>query len=262
MFDYHIHSNVSFDSSASWQSMVKAASDAGLKEICFTDHRDTDPLGEKCLTYDIRDYKEKYGEMLRREQPVRVKLGAEIGAVPWEPPAYDALALDYEYDFIICSAHFVGREDPYFPDFFDKRSREEAFSDYLAEVIENIRIHNIFSVFGHLTFVSKNCPCQDPVVHYAEFADYYDEIFRLLIARGKGIEVNTSGYANTGQPMPPYDAVKRYFELGGEIITVGSDAHSPERVGEHIPEVIERIKAAGGKYVCTFDKMKPVFHKI
>ena len=262
MYDYHLHSDVSFDSTEKAIDMIQAALDMGLKEICFTDHGDTDPYGKKILTFSRKEYLEAYEKFMGKELPVKVKFGAEIGAAPWDISSYDNIAATYDFDFIILSAHFVGKEDPYFAEYFKPRTRRQAFEEYMQEVIRDIDTHDNYSVLGHLTFVSKCCPLDDPIVHYSEFCDYYDEIFKKLITRGKGIEINTSGYKNTGEPLPPYEAVKRYIDMGGEIITLGSDAHDRYRVGEHVFEAVERLKQMGAKYICTFDKLKPIFNRI
>ncbi len=262
MFDFHLHTCVSFDSDADPKDMIAAAARAGLREICFTDHSDDDPLGERQAAFKLEDYLRVLTPYMDPPQPVKVRFGAEIGASPWAPEKYDAAAAQFDYDFIICSAHFVGDEDPYYPEYFEKRGRREAFDEYFLEVIRDIECHDVFNVFGHLTYASKCCIYDDPVAHYAEFADYYDKILKMLIERGKGIEVNTSGYRNTGEPLPHFEIIKRYLELGGEIITIGSDAHDPSRVGDRIAETIDRIKALGVRRICTFEKMKPVFHVI
>ena len=88
-----------------------------------------------------------------------------------------------------------------------------------------------------------------------------DEILRVLIAKGKGMEINTSGVDRVGVFLPDEAVVRRYHQLGGEIITIGSDAHTPDRVGQYTDRATRLCREVFG-YVCTFENRQPVFHKL
>ena len=133
---------------------------------------------------------------------------------------------------------------------------------YLEDVLECVRIHDDFDVLGHITVLGKvrYNPNNYPMP-YADHRDLLDEIFRVLIQKGKGIEVNTSGKDRCGGFLPTVEYLQRFKELGGEIVTVGSDAHHADRVGRYCMEASTMIADVFG-YVCTFADRQPIFHKI
>ena len=88
-----------------------------------------------------------------------------------------------------------------------------------------------------------------------------EEILDTLVRKGKGLEINTSGLDRIGDFFPGREYLRRFRELGGEIVTVGSDAHTLNRVGRQIPEALDVLKEIFG-YVCTFEGRKPVFHRL
>lgn len=265
MYDYHMHSRVSFDSEASPEEMVRAAEKAGLLEICFTDHYDfNDALKEPCHTFDMDDYKASYEGL--SSNSVKIRRGIEIGLAPWSRCETESLVRSYPFDFVIGSIHFAKGHDPYYKEFWEGVSVDEAFEKYLLHTLECVRANTDFDVLGHMNYVCRYVD-RSPngitkrYLNYGDFSDICDEIFKKLISKGKGIEINTSGYDDYGQFIPSRDFIKRFKELGGEIITVGSDAHFPSRVGERIAGATEIAKDIFG-YVCTFENRKPIFHKM
>ena len=139
---------------------------------------------------------------------------------------------------------------------------QAAFEDYLVQSLECVKIHDRFDVLGHLNYVCKSShnPTHAPL-RYEDFSDICDEIMKTVIAKGKGMEINTSGVDRVGDFLPSAPFLKRYKELGGEIVTVGSDAHDPSRVGQYAKEALDILKDVFG-YVCTFENRKPIFHKL
>jgi histidinol-phosphatase (PHP family) len=106
-------------------------------------------------------------------------------------------------------------------------------------------------------------PCDQKALRYTDFSDSLDAIFKKLIEKGKGIEVNTAGFLyELDFPHPDFDSLKRYKELGGEIITIGSDSHKAEHIGNKFSFVIEQLAHIGFKYITYFENRKPVFVKI
>lgn len=261
MFDYHMHSKVSFDSEEEPIEIVKAAEEKGLLEICFTDHFDynSDKNGHHDL-FTIEDYKNAYDDL--ESEKVKIRKGVEFGLTSWNQKELDEFLGQYSFDFVLGSVHYVGGTDPYFEDFWSGITFKEAIDKYMKETLECVKAHNSFDVLGHLTYVCKSS--HNPTgkgVPYSEIRDITDEIFKILIEKGKGIEVNTSGVDRIGDFLPTLEYVKRFRELGGEIITIGSDAHDRNRIGQYAKEAIDMIGEVF-PYVCTFCERKPVFHKI
>lgn len=263
MFDFHIHSNVSFDGNDSIDSIAGAAAAAGLREICFCEH--IEPAHTYEIDWDgyvdfdgytrqIRHAKEKYPSLLIRQ-------GLEAGLAPSSAGQIREYLKDKPIDFVIASQHIVAGEDPYFPSFFEGKTRAEAETLYLKSLLESIEVFDGYSVVGHIGYVCHYAPYKAPL-SYPDYRDLIDRILKNVIGAGKGIEVNASGYYKYGEPMPTPDIIRRFLEMGGEIITVGSDAHFKEVVGAKYDETIALLKSLGAKSVCTFEKMQPVFHKI
>ncbi len=261
MFDFHMHTKVSFDSSAEPVDMVKAAEKLGLKEICFTDH--IDHHGEKNREHTLftpEEYSNAYDNLT--SDRVKIRRGVEMGLTLWNKEAAEEILNSRAFDFVIGSIHYAGGYDPYFPDYWKGINLEQAVERYLTDMLECVQIHDNFDVLGHLTYVCK-APYNPArkTVPYREVADLADEIMKILIQKGKGMEINTSGVDRAGDFLPSIDYLKRFRELGGEIITIGSDAHTPDRVGQYAKEAISLAKEVFG-YVCTFEKRKPLFHQL
>ncbi len=263
MFDFHIHSNVSFDGNDSIDSIAGEAAAAGLKEICFCEHV------EPSHTYEIDwdgyidfDGYTRQISLARAKYPgLLIRQGIEAGLSNSSAGQISEYLKDKPIDFVIASQHIIAGEDPYFPSFFEGKTREEAETLYLQDLLESIKAFDEYNVVGHIGYVCHYAPYNAPL-SYSDHRELIDRILQTAISAGKGIEVNASGYYKYNEPMPTPDIIRRFLELGGEIITVGSDAHFKEVVGAKYKETIGLLKSLGVKSVCTFESMKPVFHKI
>ena len=262
MFDYHVHSKISFDSEAEPEQIICEARKKGIREICFTDHMDFEgPVPNTCLDY--QEYLTTYVPLQSKYQDITIKLGVEIGSEPGKFDQCNAFLQDKVFDFIICSQHVVKGDDPYFPTFFERYSREEGYRRYLEELLAGIEEFNEFDVVGHIGYVSKYYPGENRKIDYpAEFQDIIDEILKVAIQKGKGIEVNTGGMYQIGDFEPTKEIIQRYIGLGGEILTLGSDSHFPQVVGAYFDQAMDFLEAIGAKYLCTFTKRIPTFHKL
>lgn len=266
MIDYHLHTKFSPDSNAEMEDVVLAGIASRLSEMAFTDHIDFtfnesfDPIAYQAEFFRL---KEKY------KDSVHLTLGVEIGLSPGcnDRNAAFAELKDYPslapFEFIIGSSHDITSLDLYTQDFFKGKTKREAYEIYFKEIISNIKTFPYFDVYGHLDYIIRYGTYGDNSLRYADYADYFDTVFRLLIERGKGIELNTSGFRyGFGTTHPSKEIAKRYFELGGEIVTTGSDAHSPDYVAAHFDYVQAMLDEFGVKYVCRFRNRKPEFIKL
>jgi histidinol-phosphatase (PHP family) len=181
---------------------------------------------------------------------------------PWNVPQFKELEQRYPFDFILGSVHYVDGHDPYEAVYWEGRNVEASFRRYLEGVLESVQVHSGFDVLGHLTYVCKSA--HNPAhsgVPFDDYRDLTDEIMKLLVTKGIGMEINTSGVDKAGVFLPAREHLQRFKELGGEIVTVGSDAHDGSRVGQYVPEALELLRDIFG-HVCTFESRKPVFHKL
>lgn len=260
MYDYHMHSRVSFDGHDTGEALARAALDAGLKEICFTDHIDYDPMGTMGnMAFDTEEYNAEYDHLSL--PGLKIRRGMEFGMTRDNMPQFRKELLRRPFDFVLGSIHFVDGLDVYMPPFWEGKTVFEAERRCLEETLACVKVHTDYDVLAHLTYIGKSPsnPVHRPVP-YEDHREIIDEILKTLAQNGKGLELNTSGLDRCGGFLPTADYFRRFRELGGEIVTVGSDAHRTDRVGQYSREACELLKDIFG-YVCTFEDRKPIFHK-
>ena len=261
MFDFHMHSTVSFDGHDSASAMVEAAAAAGLKEMCFTDHIDYDPFAEtQIMLFDTEHYIETYQNLAH--PTVKIRRGMEFGMTPDNMDTFKQDLNRYPVDFVLGSVHFVDGLDVYFQPYWEGKTVFQAERRYLENTLECVRNQDDFDVLAHLTYISK-CRCHPAPrpVPYEEHREVLDEILRVLAQKGKGLEMNTSGVDRCGDFLPYGPYFRRFKELGGQIVTIGSDAHTASRVGQYSDLACDILGEIFG-YVCTFENRQPIFHKL
>ena len=261
MFDYHMHSRVSFDGHDTGEALARTALERGLKEICFTDHLDYDPLGKMgILAFDTAAYNAEYDDL---ELPgLKIRRGMEFGMTVDNRALFKEDLQRRPCDFVLGSIHFVDDLDVYFAEYWNGKTVFEAERRYLEATLDCVRLHDDFDVLAHLTYIGKTTAHHAPrAVPFDEHREIIDEILKVLADKGKGMELNTSGLDRCGGFLPTADYFRRFKELGGQIITIGSDAHSASRVGQYSFDACEIFKDIFG-YVCTFENRQPIFHKL
>ena len=273
--DMHMHTWFSTDSEACPCDMADEAVRKGLKTICFTDHFDKDDLewGEEGI-FDVEAY---FVEMQKLQEEyagkLNIRIGIELGLRTYLKDYYEELTKKYPFDFVIGSVHNVPYKkdaegnilytDPAAEKLFTDRTDKEAYRLMMETTLENVRTSDCFQTLGHLDYVVRYGKSREKEYSYTDYADIIDEILKLLIEKEKGLEVNSAGL-KYGLPFahPHPDVLKRYRELGGEIITIGADAHKPEHIAYDFGKVEELLKACGFKYYTEFSKQKPVFKQL
>ncbi len=267
--DCHLHSSFSGDSETPMEEMVRQGISLGLSDMCFTEHHDYDYpdspelpgsvflLNTDSYLYDLARLKEKY------HNDIRLLFGVELGLQPHLMRQNAVYAKSHDFDFIIGSSHICHGRDPYYPDFFEGRSEEAACREYFTSILENIQKFSNFDVYGHLDYVIRYSAGKDSNYSYEQYRDLFDAILTLLLEKGKGIELNTGGIRSGMKDFHPCMGVlKRYRELGGEIITVGSDSHKSSGIASHFHRAAEVLTECGFRYYTVFEKRTPEFHRI
>lgn len=274
--DYHMHTYYSDDSQYKMEEAVKKAIELGLNEICFTDHVD---YGIKLEHEDYMrlneeerknwvanvDYKHYFEEIhqlqVKYKDRITIKQGMEFGIQTHTIPAFQTLFDRYDFDFIILSCHQVEDKEFWTQDFQKGRSQQVYNERYYEEILNVIKVYKDYSVLGHLDLLKRyDLKGEYP---FEKTKEIITEILKIVIADKKGIEINTSSfYYGLNDLMPSKNILKLYHDLGGTILTIGSDSHKEEQVGAHIEEIHEELKKIGFKQICTFDKMKPIFHDL
>lgn len=251
--DAHIHSHISPDASGSIDELCRAAVEKGLNHIYITDHCDVN--GWEGKPYDfMRDG--AYSEIcLAREKyrgRLKIGFGAELGQEQQNPALAKETLDDARLDFVIGSLHNLAGQ----PDFFFLQGKEldshMTWLRYFEQLYEHVKKSD-FDVLGHITYPKRYIETR----WCGEYDEFTDAVLREVLRRGKGIEINTSGLRqNIDETLPPLWMVKRYRELGGKFVTIGSDSHQPEHVGFKFEEGCQIARAAGIRYLAVYEGRK------
>ena len=279
--DYHVHTEFSDDSVFALEDVCALAIERGIDEICITDHVDYDVRpdwdeyrrdpscakifeGKLSINVDYERYfpaieaaRERFAPMLA------VKTGMEFGVQSHTAERFHALFEQHAdaWDFIILSIHQVGNEEFWNGTFQKGRTQDEYNMQYYEEMLRVVQRFDDWSVLGHLDLIKRYDAAGPWPDENAR--DIVAEIMKEAIRRGKGIELNTSSIRYGLSDLTPSEGILRlYRDLGGRILSIGSDSHKPEHLGAHIPMMRERLQAIGFTEFCTFDHMEPVFHKL
>lgn len=263
--DFHLHSDFSGDSQAPMKDMIEKGIRQGLKIMCFTEHLDKDypkiPGEDIDFNLDTDSYYRRF-EILKKayESQIGLRFGVELGLQPHLSDFHRNYIQSYPFDFIIGSSHVTHGQDPYYPCFYEGRSEDEAYREYFESILENLQAFCDVDVYGHIDYVVRYGPNQNQFYTYHKFADILDEILRTIIHKGLGIECNTGGIKyGLGHPNPCEEILIRYRELGGEILTIGSDAHKPEHIAYSFDILPEMLRSCGFRYYTVFKERKPEF---
>ena len=255
--DFHVHSSFSADSDASMESIVNAAVEKGLTALCFTEHLDMDyPKHLDPFPLDIPSYYDTFSEMKEKyHNKIALFFGIELGMQPHLGPACAGITDSWPFDYVIASLHLLYHDDPWYSSFWTGRDEKETYRDYFQSLYENIVLMKDFDTCAHLDYIVRYGPSRHLNYSYREYADVLDPILDFLIRHNKCLEINTSPL-RAGMPMfnPAADVLARYYELGGRLITFGSDAHDPQAVAFGFSEAARMAASAGFKEYAVFSQ--------
>ena len=285
--DSHVHTAFSTDSSTPMEEMLKAAIENGYSSICFTDHMDYNfPLidggggmfpGEKPpFLLDVDAYYSEIQRLMPLYPQIKIRTGIELGLKEDAKDKCMELLNLYKFDFVIGSTHLVNNTDPYYDSYWLLADEKTAIQMFYEATLENVKSGVDFDVYGHIDYITRYTPYMKKLRSSNSFdEDYYlsitnhfldiiEVILKELINSGKGIELNTSGLKyGLHHPHPHEKILKLYKELGGEIITIGSDAHEASHLGFGFENVSKILKTCGFKYYTEFTnrrlEMLPVY---
>lgn len=263
MIDYHIHTDISPDASQALGDVVERARKLGIKHLAITDHHEVidGDFYAKWRIGDLKKYKADIEKLNAKYDDIQIACGIEIGHIDQKAQEIKALLDTVDFDFVIASAHFVDGVDPYYPEYYEGKTKQQSYYEYLREIRDSIEhMDSRVSVLGHIGYAARYAPYEDKRIYYEEFKDVIDEMLKRAIARGIGIEINTSNFGRYyDETMPPVSIIKRYRELGGEILTIGSDAHRLHEIGKEYDRARQIAIDAGFKYACVFKNLKHEF---
>ncbi len=268
--DMHVHSAFSSDSTEAPEAIIETAIKKGFSYAYFTDHHDMDfPVSKEEPDMDFQlDFESYFQKLLELKEiysnKIEVRIGVEQGICPPTAPNIAALSNRYPFDFVIGSSHLTSLDngDPYHPSYYEGKTNIEAYREYFMSEVENVKLTDGFDVYGHLDYAVRYCPDKSFVYRFDDYRDIFEVLLKSLIEKGKGIEINTAGIAKIGFAHPHIEVLKLYKEMGGEIITVGSDAHKKEDIGFGFDVAEDLLKNVGFRYYTVFKERKPEFIKL
>lgn len=265
--DYHLHTHHSDDSEAPMEAMVDRALALGLDEIAFTEHVDhgVKPdvmMGTPRDNCDYATYAAEMAELQRRYAGrITIRKGIEFGVQSHTIDRFRRDFAENDFDFVILSNHQVGDKEFWNGFYQEGRTQAEIHADYYQALYVVVCCFADYSVLGHLDMIKRYDP-------HGEYPDekvlpIVEKILRRVIADGKGIEINTSCRRYGLKDWTPSRPIlKLYRDLGGEIVTIGSDAHKPADLGEAVGEAQQLLRELGFTHIYTFEKMRPIAHPL
>lgn len=262
--DYHVHSTFSSDGHDSPEAIVKQAISLGLTELCFTEHNDfyLIPYGPRPFILDVPAY---FAEIERLQKvyskEIKILHGIEAGLTPSVAEKNKKLIDDYNFDFVIGSSHVSSKTDPYYPSYWEDKTEEEGFRQYFQTILDCLNTFSDFDSYGHLDYLVRYSPSRK--YSYECFVDIIDEILLKILSLGKMIEINSSPIrSGLPEPNPSWKIVKRYKELGGEAVTIGSDSHYAKDLAKDFGVIEENLINLGFKYYALFEGRKVSYKKL
>lgn len=268
--DMHVHSHYSPDvdktAGNTIEAIAKQAISKGLSAIAITDHYDIDmEKGLNCdlsvMIKEVLKEKETFADM-----GLDILLGIELGQANQFPTEEKKIRESANFDFILGSLHMIENAEDFYGIEYDKHSDheiKELFECYLKELYV-ISDRFDFDSLAHCTYPIRYFNLNNRQAFLlSDYDDHYDTIFRRLIERGKALEINTSGFRQKlGTSFPPVSLIERYYKLGGELLTIGSDAHRLQDIGGGIDDMCIILKQIGFKYISIYKNREPIFIKI
>lgn len=274
--DSHVHTkNFSADAKMTIDDLLEFNGISNNISFCITEHYDYDHgdnVSKEQLLLDIYDYCFSFNSIKNSYEsendiPFPILCGIEYGYLKHLNDFYENLSSLRKFDYIVGSVHWIDDFDPYFDQSIYNRGKKSVYSSYLDLIAKMLKDCDAFDAVGHFDYLIRYAPYEDKMLRYRDFPDYFDEIFSLCITKGKAFELNTKSCFVLGKRLGEKiifdpDIIKRYKELGGELITLGSDAHRKEDINVLFEETRHLLLQNGFKYISYFKNRKAEFKKI
>jgi len=266
MIDLHVHSHFSSDCEEQMEEIIKEAINKKIDVIAITDHIDYDYKDPSInFDFDIEDFLDEIKRLRKKyKDKIEILIGLELGLQEHITDKLKTLTDQYAFDFIIGSFHTVDSKDLYRGDFYKGRTPEKAWHIYLDEVYSTLLKFDNFSVLGHLDLI-KRYNEGIRTIELLNHKEKLEKIFKLIIKKNIGLEVNTSGLRKTyglNETLPSREILQLYYDCGGRIITIGSDSHVKETLASHYEPVKDMLESIGFNNIYIFEEMKPKKYEI
>ncbi|MEA5004893.1 MAG: histidinol-phosphatase HisJ family protein [Rikenellaceae bacterium] len=256
--DSHTHCEFSPDSRMKMADAVEKVRFEGLGGIAFTDHMDIDtPTKDRTFMFNPGEQQAAI-DKLENEEEIEILKGIEIGLQPQVLDQIETLIGQSSFDQVIASVHFVDGVDPYHQPYYDGKDFIQAYGRYLDIIYECITSYRGFDILGHYDYIARYAPYTKKSLYYRDFPIQFDRILKFLASEGKALEINTNTYREKCGGVPKFDTdvLNRFRELGGEYVSLGSDAHDLNRIGEQFSHYSRIIKSCGFESITHFKGRK------
>ena len=274
LFDNHNHSQFSFDGQkSSVEGCARAAFLKGLAGVAFTDHCDFFVPQMKAQfenlvpeVFDVRAQQKEIDKVQalidaeHQQKSFAILKGIEVGMHENHHDDIRRMLSENSFDQIIASVHYLDGTDPFYGGYYTNKDWKTAYGHYLETLFKEMTWMQDFDIMGHYDYVVRYAPYTQTCITYTDFSDIFDEMLRYLAQEGKALEINTKSYQlyKGREVILDTNVLLRYKELGGEIISLGSDSHNPERVGENFTHFAELLKSLGFRWSAHYEKRKLV----
>ena len=255
IIDCHVHSDLSFDSREPMENYVRQAAERGEEYFITTEHFDLESyaVAGDDIAADL-DRQQRLIEQLNAKYPVKVLFGVEIG---WRKAIHHRdvqVSHSKPFDMIILSVHETDYADVATPRFSDGKTIDQCYNEYLDCIIDAITSFDNFDTFAHIDYVLRYVGHTDLSKHKEKL----EKIFKMLIEKGKSLEINTKVIPNQQAVERMKYIIQLYASVGGEKITLGSDAHRTDKYKNGFDLVIETLKSNNINYVRAYIDRKEI----
>ncbi len=266
LWNNHMHCYFSGDSDTPMKDMIEGSVDNNMAGITFTDHLDLDYYHNNGrFDLDIEGYRKCYDSLTKNgsyEGQIEVLWGIELGLQPHLSKIHDALISTHNFDYVIGSTHQVDKYDPYYPDYFNDYGVKGGVRRFFEVTKENITAYKNFDSYGHLDYVVRYNE-EAKKLPYSEYSDIIEEILQLLIENDKSLEINTAAYKfGLKEPNPCIATIKKYNDMGGKLITLGSDAHKVEQIPVGYDKIRQILKDCGFDSYYVYKNRQPFEYEL
>lgn len=244
LFDSHMHTCFSSDSKMKMDEAVAKGRELNIG-ITITEHMDIAYPGPLAFTFNVDQYFADYNTY----RGDNVLLGIEIGMREDCLEESCRIVEAYPFDYVIGSIHVVDNIDIYLPEFYQGRSKQEVYQQYFTAMLQCVTCYEGIHSLGHIDYIARYARFTDTEVYYSEFREQIDEILTVLARKGKALEINTRRLGSKEAMeilMPIY---QRFYEVGGRLVTIGSDAHRATEIGRGLAEGVEIAERSNLKVV-------------
>lgn len=224
MFDSHVHSKFSEDSNESIENIIKNPKKSG---VIITDHMDINASPR--FIFDVDKF---YGEYIKYRNDMLL-LGIEIGLTKETEEEARAISDRIPYDYILGSVHFINGYDLYYPDIYKIYKRKELYRLYLKTILYSINKNPYIDALAHIDYICRYSRYDDKEIRYSDYKDVIDDILNSLLENNIILELNTRRLNQREAYDSLKEIYKRYKVLGGKYVTIGSDAHSSDLIGNN-----------------------------